>query len=171
MRDNQFIAAAWSGVGRTEFDAIYDIEILPSSYSLIRKDRGSHGGGVMLAVHNFKPYKVLSSPHSLEVLTVSIGSGSPTIYCLVYIPPNSFEEYLTEFFNYLQSFSNVTNDLMLLGDFNFDDINWDSLCGLSPASTKFCDIIFNLNLLQLICEPTHIAGNMHTWSHPYNYSW
>jgi len=104
-----------------------------SSYSLIRKDCVSHGGGVMLAVHNFKPYKVLSSPPSLEVLTVSIGSSSPTIYCLVYIPPNSSEEYLTKFFNYLQSFSNITNDLMLLGDFNFNDINWDSLCGLSPS--------------------------------------
>ena len=34
------------------------------------------------------------------------------------------------------------------------------MCGLSPASAKFCDIIFNLNLSQLICEPTHIAGNM-----------
>ena len=67
-----------------------------------------------------------------------------------------------EFFNYLQSFSNVTNDLIILGDFNFSDISWDSLCGLFPTSAKFCDIIsfiFNLNFSQLICEPTHIAGN------------
>jgi len=47
-----------------------------------------------------------------------------------------------------------------LGDFNFIDISWDSLCGLSPSSVKFCDIIFNLNFSQLICEPTHIAGNV-----------
>jgi len=39
------------------------------------------------------------------------------------------------------------------------NINWDSLCGFSPTSAKFCDIIFNLNLSQLICEPTHTASN------------
>jgi len=32
--------------------------------------------------------------------------------------------------------------------------------GLSSYSAKFCDIIFNLNFSQLICEPTHIAGNV-----------
>ena len=47
----------------------------------------------MLAVHNSKSYKVLSSPPYLEVLSVRIGSSSQIIYCLVYIPPNSTEEY------------------------------------------------------------------------------
>ena len=50
--------------------------------------------------------------------------------------------------------------LQLLGDFNFNDINWDSLDGFSPTSTKFCDIIFDLNLTQLINQPTYIAGNI-----------
>ena len=97
----------------------------------------------MLAVHNSKSYKVLPSPPCLEVLSVSIGSSSSIIYCLVYIPPNSPEEHLIEFFNYLQSLNSATDNLLLLGDFNFSDVNWDSLCGLSPASAKFCDIIFN----------------------------
>ena len=114
----------------------------------------------MLAVHNSKSYKVLPSPPCLEVLSVSIGSSSSIIYCLVYTPPNSPGEYLIDFFNYLQSLNSATDNLLLLGDFNFSDVNWDSLCGLSPASAKFCDIIFNLNLSQLICKPTHIAGNM-----------
>jgi len=141
-------------------DKIYDNEIVPSNYSLIRKDQGSCGGGVMLAVHNSKSYKVLSSPTCSEVLSVSIGISSPIVYCLVYVPPNCSEEYLIEFFNYLQSLNSSTNSLLLLGDFNFSDINWDSLCGLSPLSAKFYDIIFNLNLFQLISEPTHIAGNI-----------
>jgi len=41
---------------------IYDHEILSSNYSLIR---GSHGGGVMLAVHNPISFKVLPSPSCL----------------------------------------------------------------------------------------------------------
>lgn len=126
---------------------------------MIRKDRGSRGGGVMLAIRNTKSYKIIPSPPDLEMITVSIGSSFPIIYCLAYVPPNSSEQYLLEFFNYLQSLDSANSNLVLLGDFNFGDINWNSLCGHSLASAKFCDIIFNLNLSQLITEPTHIAGN------------
>ena len=48
--------------------------------------------------------------------------------------------------------------LVLLGDFNISDINWNSLSGQSPFSSKFCDVTFDFNLFQLVEEPTHIAG-------------
>ena len=55
---------------------------------------------------------------------------------------------------------NTAENFVLLGDFNFNDINWDSLHGHSPSSAKFCDIVFDLNFIQLIDEPTHIHGNI-----------
>ena len=133
---------------------IYDNEILPSNYSLIHKDRGD---GVMLVVHNSKSYKVLSSPLCLEVLSVSIGSSSPIIYCLVHIPPNSSEEYLIEFFKTIYSHSTV---LLITYHYLVMSVLMILIGTPSPASAKFCDIILDLNLSQLICEPTHIAGNM-----------
>ena len=36
----------------------------------------------------------------------------------------------------------MAGNLILLGDFNFKDINWDFLDGTAPLSVKFCDIIF-----------------------------
>ena len=54
----------------------------------------------------------------------------------------------------------ISDSLVLLGDFNFNDINWESLYGNSPVSTKFCEIIFDLNLCQLVSEPAHIHGNI-----------
>jgi len=112
------------------------------------------GVPVMLAVHNSKSYKVVSSPTCLEGLSVSIGSSSPILYCLVYVPPNCSEEYLIEFLNYLQSLNSSTNSLLLLGDFNFIGIR----CVVYLL--KLWDIIFSLNLSRLISEPTHIAGNI-----------
>ena len=53
----------------------------------------------------------------------------------------------------------MSGNLVPLGDFNFKDINWDSLDGTAPLSVKFCDIIFDLNLTQLINQSTYIAGN------------
>ena len=138
---------------------IFDNEILPTNYSIIRKDRSSHGGNVLLAVNNSKTYQVSTSPTSLDLLTIRINSSISVIYCLVYIPPRSSNKYFQELFEFLTSF-NATDDLVLLGDFNFNDINWESLYGFTPHSAKFCEIIFDLNLCQLISEPTHIHGNI-----------
>ena len=73
---------------------------------------------------------------------------------------NSSDEYIQKYFNYITSLNDITQNLILLGDFNFKDINWDSLDGTAPLSIRFCDIIFDLNLTQLINQPTHIAGNI-----------
>ena len=139
---------------------IFDNEILPHNYSIIRKYRQSRGGGVMFAIKHSKSYQVMPTPLDLELLTISIGSPTPIIYCLVYIPPNSSDEYIQKYFNYVTSLNDMTQNLVLLGDFNFTDINWDSLDGSAPPSIRFCDIIFDLNLTQLINQPTHIAGNI-----------
>ena len=45
----------------------------------------------------------------------------------------------------------------VLGDFNFSDINWDSLGSHSPTLANF---IFDLNLAQLVNQPTHTASNI-----------
>ena len=46
---------------------IFDNEILPNGYALIRKDHGSRGGGVMLAISKSLSYQVLVTPPSLEL--------------------------------------------------------------------------------------------------------
>ena len=51
----------------------------------------------MFAIKHSKSYQVLHSPPDLELLTISIGSPTPTIYCLVYIPRNLSDEYIQKF--------------------------------------------------------------------------
>ena len=114
----------------------------------------------MFAIKSSKSFQVLPTPPSVEVLTISVGFTSPTVYCLAYIPPNASAEYRQEFLDYLESLNSISSNLVLLGDFNLIDINWNSLSGQSPFSSKFCDVTFDLNLFQLIEESTHIAGNI-----------
>ena len=47
-----------------------------------------------------------------------------------------------------------------MGDFNFPDINWSSLTGSEKYSSLFCELIFDLNLCQLVGDPTHVKGNI-----------
>ena len=62
----------------------------------------------------------------------------------------------TTFYN----FHNVRNNLILLGDFNYPDIDWVTLSGHSAASNQLCDVIFQAGLCQLIDTPTHQQGNI-----------
>ena len=63
-------------------------EILPSGFTVYRCDRGSRGGGVLLAVNNSLPSRQLHTPSLLELLTVEVSSKPPILIC-VYIPPSS----------------------------------------------------------------------------------
>ena len=49
--------------------------------------------------------------------------------------------------------------LIILGDFNYPNIDWSTLSGYNLYIFSFCDLIFDLNLVQLIKTLTHTAGN------------
>ena len=70
------------------------------AYTIIRKDHGSWGGGVMFAIKSCKYFQVLLTPPSVEVLTVNVGLTTPTVYCLTYIPPNASADYQQDFLDY-----------------------------------------------------------------------
>ena len=141
-------------------ETITDLEILPQGYSLYRKDRGSCGGGVMLAISNTLPSKRALSPPDLEVVSVSILLGNIEITCCaVYAPPNATSEYHRNLVDYLTTIAALSTPILLLGDFNLSDINWATLTGSSSISNNFCEFVFNSNLAQLVNSPTHICGN------------
>jgi len=103
---------------------------------------------VMFAIKSSLSYEVLSTPPSVEVLTVSVGSSNPTVYCLAYVPPNATDNYWQQFLDYIESLNNISSSIVLLGDFNCSDINWSSLSGQNQFSLRFCDVLFDLNFFQ-----------------------
>ena len=139
-------------------------EILPSAYTVFRNDRSSRGGGVMLAIHNSISCQLLVSPKDIEIICVKLTLWHPIICCVIYIPPNSSSSYHETILSFLtdvyyDSSNNGAVHLLLLGDFNFTDIEWSTLSGQSQISQQFCDLIFDIGLDQLISLPTHIKGN------------
>ena len=55
--------------------------------------------------------------------------------------------------------TNESSPIIFLGDFNLPGVNWATYSGSSPKSNKFCDLLFQLNLFQLVDEPTYNQGN------------
>ena len=114
---------------------------------------------MLLAVNNNLSSKQLSLSDDIESIVVEIDSSRPIVVCVLYVPPNANDLYHQHISDVLHSLP-PNKDLMIIGDFNLPDIDWDLLNGESKQSTNFCELIVHLNLCQLIISSTHNAGNI-----------
>ena len=134
-------------------------EILPSKYEIYRRDCHSIGGGILIAISNDLPSRLVYTAHDIELIVVEILLPNPVTLICVYIPPNSPQSTTTSFILHIHNFTNSKNTLIITGDLNHPEIGWTSLSGNSFTGDAICDCFFKLNLVQLINEPTHIGGN------------
>ena len=139
---------------------IFDNEIIAKGYCIYRKDRGSRGGGVLIAVKVSIPSIEVASPQDLEVVTVTVGSKYITSICVVYAPPSATDQYHSKLVDYLTSIASSVQRLIIVGDFNLPDICWSSLTGSNYVSNAFCEFVFMCNLSQVITTATHSGGNI-----------
>ena len=139
-------------------DSIFDFEILPCEYTIYRKDRGSHGGGVLTAISESVSSVLVTSPADLAV-NLNCQNG-PITLCTVYVHPNSGDDYHKSLLSYLAHVASSADNVIFVGDFNLPDICWSSLIGLSPFSISSCDFVYENNPSQLVECPTYIKGNM-----------
>ena len=51
------------------------------------------------------------------------------------------------------------DQLIIIGDFNYPNIYWESLTAPEYDGSDFCSYIFEPSLLQLVNEPTHKSGS------------
>ena len=144
-------------------NAIYDNEILPTGYNIYQSDRPSKGGGVLLAIdhsiHSSLIFSLIFSPVDIEILAVSVLTNPDFIICPLYIPPNSTDDYFISLFSFIRNLG-LNKKVIIIGDFNFPDINWTSLVGSGKHSSLFCELTSDLNLCQLVRHPTHVKGNI-----------
>ena len=113
----------------------------------------------MLAIQNTFSFKLLSLPDNIEAVAVEIVYKTPIIICVLYIPPSANNNYHIQVSEFLQSLPS-DKDLLILDDFNYPDINWDTYSGTTTQSSDFCDLMFDLNLCQSVLSATHKAGNI-----------
>ena len=75
--------------------------------------------------------------------------------CLIYRPSNSSDQCNTSLVSYLNSLHGTKN-IILLGDLNLSDIDWNTYSGYSSIADYFAEVVYNL---YLVTGPTHHAGN------------
>ncbi len=130
-------------------------EVVSSNFEIFRRDRGSCGGGILVAVSKKLLAREIIISSAVELLAVEVFSRPKLTIACIYIPPACSESYVIASVNTLD----FTSDVMVCGDFNCPDINWKTLSATTPISTKLCDLAYSSNLVQMVSFPTHILGN------------
>ena len=134
---------------------IMDGKIFPQEYSVFRRDRNRHGGGILIAVLNKFP--VVRLPHfepiNAELLWLRIFMGSVSIILGgFYRPPDSAEPCLLE----LQSSLPPNSPIFVCGDFNMPNISWDTFTSFTNDKNAIllCSIAQDFALEQCVRLPT-----------------
>ena len=161
-----FYASQFSIIGVTKTwlsDQIFNHEILPSGYVLYCHDRNSQRGGVLLAVDKSIPGLSFSTPPDFEVVTIFCFPRSALTVSVAYTPPNASENYLSSLCSYFSSLSPNSTPMLIMGDFNYPDIDWARLHGSPPFLNMFCDFLFDSNLrIHYYCKPRPLSCLFHT---------
>ena len=141
--------------------SILDKEILPYNYTIYRRDRGSRGGGILVAVSDNIPSKRVFNSSSSEVIGIQL-SLIPCLhlYC-VYIPPSSpcTSSYHSVTLNTLNSVP-FDSSCVIVGDFNAPDITWSTQSASISTSIQLCNFYHSKKLIQKVHNPTHRQGNI-----------
>lgn len=138
---------------------ISDSEISFEGYTLIRRDRKDvvkqRGGGVLLYIRSsLNPVEMSNFSRALfpEIVFCNITcKGEKTLIGVCYRPPDSKQENDEALYSILGEFKNKT--FILLGDFNYSELNWGDKNNLDN-SHSFVDCLDNNFICQLVNKPT-----------------
>jgi hypothetical protein len=135
---------------------ITDSEMLIDGYTLLRKDRNDNrrGGVAALYVKNeiTSTYREeIMEQDFPEALFCSINCGNDTLIGVFYRPPNSSAKNDTAMYSLINRVS--ANSTVIMGDFNFPELDWTNINSLEDTH-PFMRCINKNFLSQVVDKPT-----------------
>ena len=136
-------------------------ELHINGYSLIRKDRNRHGGGVAIYIKNGLDYCHRPELNSEIVesvwIEIKVAKGHPLLVCCMYRPPSATSEYFNEVLDEIERATSEDKEIMLLGDLNY---NYKIDENLSNNPIHYIENLFLLS--QMIDKPTRVTTSSST---------
>lgn len=144
---------------------VADKMLYHNGYTLERRDRsGKLGGGLLCYIRDDLAYKRrtdLEDPN-LEIIWLEVvySSSKNILTGFFYRPPNSNAHWMDIFSKHLEIVYQGGKEIVLLGDMNIDLLN----CNVNPSrnSQKLVKILDNVNLTQIIRDPTRVSSHSKT---------
>ena len=117
---------------------IYSSEILNSGYCIVRKDRKTRGGGVLIGIKTaaFKSVREIEHNHDLEIAMAEITTAKDMelLICSCYRPPDADKTWIDKFESFLQDVCSRHSKIVIAGDFNFPRASWNMRENVSDVS-------------------------------------
>ncbi|XP_072022153.1 uncharacterized protein [Amphiura filiformis] len=144
--------------------------IFPDNYAIYRKDRDSNGGGVFIAVRDtLITADIPDLDSNCEVVWASLQfSDTKSLYIASYYGPQtnkakSLEELAKSLSTVYSKQRSKLPNVIIGGDFNFADINWDSWTTTNPKTASehrsFLSFLLENSLSQLVTKVTRPISN------------
>ena len=145
--------------------------IFPDDYLVFRKDRNQHGGGVLIAAKDtitVSGCPQFSSDCELQWCSIQMLNSGLFFFGCYYCPPNNRQASvagLEEALSALMSNRRKNPNVVIAGDFNHPDINWDTQSTTIPATAathqKLLDVLLCNSLSQVVRDVTRpSSGNI-----------
>ena len=134
-------------------------EIEINGYTLFRRDRQSHGGGLVIYCKN----RILCTRRDelemddLETMWLEVkqpGHKQTFLLCYCYRPPSEPQNWLLKFESCVERAMLENKELIVLGDFNYDLLRDSS----NTSSKHWLELTNTLNLVQVITSPTRVTS-------------
>ena len=140
-------------------------EIYPPGYTVYRRDRDMHGGGVSVLVReSFKSCQGVEFENDSELswALLTLQDNSKLYIGSFYRPPDkkpNYIEFLRESLDRIYSkHPNKPPFVILCGDFNYPHIDWTDCFAASASEGKnLLDILNDYHLQQLVETPTYLC--------------
>ncbi|CAJ0918343.1 unnamed protein product [Ranitomeya imitator] len=153
------------GITETWLDESYDWAVNLQGYSLFRKDRKNRrGGGVCLYVKSCLKSTlredISEGNEDVESIWVEIHggkNGNKILIGVCYKPPNITETMESLLLKQIDEAA-THNEVLVMGDFNYPDINWETETCETHKGNRFLLITKKNYLSQLVQNPTRGAA-------------
>ena len=138
---------------------VYNAEILHSGYSVIRNDRKSRGGGVLLGIKTdiFKNVRTIEQNYKLEMSVAEIVTSTDMkfLICSCYRPPDASNTWMETFEMFLRDMCTRYSKIVITGDFNLPRACWNWQMDTSVGNEHaFVSLLNDFFLEQINKTPT-----------------
>ena len=130
---------------------IKDNEVAIQGTNILRKDRNRQGGGVCMYIKNNIRFKEIQLDSDIESLWIKITEKKNSLIVgTIYRPPDARNCYYDKILDEIQSIERNTNDLIILGDLNYNYLDNLNMKPITEIESMF-------ELTQIVRSPTRVT--------------
>ena len=137
-----------------------DNELQIPDYNIFRKDRQSHGGGLIVYTKSNLAciHREDLETQDTEILWLEVKNNKqkPFLICYCYRPPSAASAWLERFEETMERANLEAKEIIVLGDFNINVLNESS------SSNSWHQVTHSFNLTQFVKKPTRITTKSET---------